>query len=75
MVRENDILIIGGGPAGVVTAFTAKKYYPQKKITIIKNVRNGVIPCGIPYMISDLKSPEDNKLNYAELEKMGVEII
>ncbi len=75
MVRENDILIIGGGPAGVVTAFTAKKYYPQKKITIIKNVRNGVIPCGIPYMISDLKSPEDNKLNYSGLEKMGVEII
>ncbi|MCD6080662.1 MAG: FAD-dependent oxidoreductase [Candidatus Omnitrophica bacterium] len=75
MGRESDILIVGGGPAGVVAAFTAKKYYPQKKITVIKNVRNGVIPCGIPYMISDLKSPEDNKLNYSGLEKLGVEII
>jgi len=75
MDRESDILIVGGGPAGIVTAFTAKKYYPQKKITVIKNVRNGVIPCGIPYMISDLKSPEDNKLNYSGLEKLGVEIV
>jgi NADPH-dependent 2,4-dienoyl-CoA reductase/sulfur reductase-like enzyme len=75
MKTEVDILILGGGPAGIVTAFTAKKYYPDKKIIIIKNVTEGVIPCGIPYMISSLKSPQENKLNYSGLEKLGVEII
>lgn len=75
MIRESEILILGGGPAGIVTAFTGKKYYPDKKITIIKSIKNGVIPCGIPYMISSLKFPEDNRLNYSGLEKMGVEIV
>jgi len=30
-MKKTDILIIGGGPAGVVAAVTAKKNYPSKK--------------------------------------------
>ncbi len=57
-----DIIIIGGGPAGITSAVTARKYYPKKKILLIKSIGKGVIPCGIPYMFRTLKKPEDNLL-------------
>lgn len=71
---QTDILIIGGGPAGMVSAGTAKRYYPGKKITLLKNVADGCIPCGIPYMISSLKDPAGNRMSTDALEKSGVNV-
>lgn len=75
MPNKADILVLGAGPAGVVCALTAKKYYPDKKILVMRNIEKGVIPCGIPYMISSLKSPEENILGMAPLEKSGIETV
>lgn len=75
MSKETDILVLGGGPAGIVSAITAKRYYPDKKILLMKNVANGAIPCGIPYMFSSLKNPEENKLGNAVLEKNNIELV
>ena len=33
---KTDVLVVGGGPAGVVTALTVKKNYPKKKVVLIK---------------------------------------
>jgi len=74
MNKKTDILILGAGPAGVVCAVTARKYYPDKRITVIKDIANGVIPCGIPYMFASLNNPDENKLGMASLEKNNVEI-
>jgi NADPH-dependent 2,4-dienoyl-CoA reductase/sulfur reductase-like enzyme len=70
-----DILVIGGGPAGIVSAVTARKYYPSKKISLMKNIEKGVIPCGIPYMFASLNSPDENKLGNAPLEKNNINVI
>jgi len=75
MKKKTDILVVGAGPAGIVSAVTAKKYYPDKKVVVIKNVKNGVIPCGIPYMFSSLENPLQNKLGTAPLDKNGIEVI
>ena len=72
MGSKTDILVLGAGPAGMVCALTARKYYPEKKIVVMRSVEKGVIPCGIPYMIQSLKSPEENILGMASLEKSGV---
>ncbi len=72
---QKEILIIGAGPAGIVCASTAKKYYPDKKVAIIKEKEKGVVPCGIPYMIFSLKSPQENILSTKKLEDMGIEVI
>ncbi|MGB9858126.1 MAG: FAD-dependent oxidoreductase [Dictyoglomaceae bacterium] len=75
MEKRTDVLIIGGGPAGIVCASTAKKYYPDKKITMIKSVVKSVVPCGIPYMFYSLKKPEDNKMGFTTLENAGVDVV
>ena len=75
MQTNVDILTIGGGPAGIISAVTARKYYPDKKVALMKSVGKGVIPCGIPYMFASLKSPDENKLGDAALEKNKIDII
>jgi len=73
--KKFNIVIVGGGPAGVVSAVTARRYYPDKKILLIKSVAEGVVPCGIPYMFNTLKKPEDNALGNAPLEKNKISIL
>lgn len=69
-----DVIVVGGGPAGIITAATAKKYYPEKRILLVKSVGKGVIPCAIPYMFATLKNPEDNAMGDAPLEKNRIEL-
>jgi len=51
-----NIVVIGGGPAGLVCATTARRNYPDKKILVIRKVAQGVIPCAIPYIFGRLGS-------------------
>jgi len=74
MNKKVDVLVIGGGPAGIISAVTTRKYYPDKKITLMKDVENGCIPCGIPYMFSSLKNPDENKLGNAALKKNNIDL-
>ncbi len=71
---EYDIVIVGGGPAGVVAGVTARKYYPEKKILLIKSVSKGVVPCGIPYMYNTLSDPTDNVLGDKPLEANNIDL-
>jgi NADPH-dependent 2,4-dienoyl-CoA reductase/sulfur reductase-like enzyme len=72
---EANIIIIGGGPAGIITALTAKSVYPEKSVCLIKQIGDGVIPCAIPYMMHTLSDPKQNAMVNTPLEKAGVEII
>ncbi|MFC1566670.1 FAD-dependent oxidoreductase [bacterium] len=71
-MQKVDILVIGGGPAGIISAVSARRYYKDKNIFMIKNVEKAVIPCGIPYMFKSLNDPEDNKLGNLVLEKNNI---
>ena len=75
MAENINIIVIGGGPAGMVSAVTARRYYPDKKILLIKNVANGVVPCGIPYMFASLKNPEGNRIGNASLDKHNIDVL
>ncbi len=70
-----DVVIVGGGPAGVITAPTAKSVYPDRSIRVIKEIGDGVIPCAIPYMMDTIAEPSQNAMGNAPLEKAGVGII
>lgn len=59
-MTKTDILIIGGGPAGIVAGITAKKHYPSKQVTLVRKEEKTVIPCGIPYIFNRLDSVDKN---------------
>ena len=46
-----NVVVVGGGPAGIITALTAKSVYPDISVCLIKEIGDGVIPCAIPYMM------------------------
>ncbi len=76
MSKKNfDVLIIGGGPAGIITAVTAKTYYPQKSVAIIRKEEKVLVPCGIPYVFYTLESTDKNLIPDEPLKKKGVELI
>ena len=71
---DADVIVVGGGPAGVITALTAKSVYPGKSVCLIKEIGDGVIPCAIPYMIHTLSDPEQNAVGNIPLENAGVDV-
>jgi NADH oxidase (H2O2-forming) len=73
MSGKADVIVIGAGPAGVISAITARRYYPDKSIMVMRNVKNGCIPCGIPYMFQSLKDPDDNKMPLMSLRKNNID--
>lgn len=59
-MKKTDILIIGGGPAGLIVAVTARKNSPNKKITLVRETEKCAVPCGLPYIFNRLEAVKKN---------------
>ncbi len=69
---DANVIIVGGGPAGIITALTAKSVHPEKSVWVIKDINDGVIPCAIPYMMQTMSDPKQNALGDMVLEEAGI---
>ena len=74
-MQNTDVLIVGGSAAGITAAITARKHYPEAKITLIRKEEKVLIPCGIPYIVGTLESPEEDLIPDTVLSNNNVDII
>ncbi|MDY0269300.1 FAD-dependent oxidoreductase [Trichloromonas sp.] len=72
---KTDVLIIGGSAAGLMAANTLKKRYPEKKVTVVRNVKKTPVPCGIPYIYGILKDVAKDIIPDEGFLNAGIEIL
>jgi len=51
---KTDVLVIGSSAAGLVSATTTKRVYPEKEVTVVTRLPKTMVPCGIPYIFGTL---------------------
>ena len=74
-MEQADIVVIGGSAAGLTAAVTARRHYPDKKILMVRQEKQVLIPCGIPYIFGTVESPQKNLIGDAVLEKNNIELL
>lgn len=72
---RSDVVIIGGSAAGLMAALTLKKRAPEKSVTIIRNVINTLIPCGIPYIYGIMGQVDKDLIPDQGFIDQGIEIL
>jgi len=72
---EADILVIGGSAGGILTATTAKRIYPDKKIVMVRKNKTVMVPCGIPYIFGTLYDTSKNRIPDEMVKSAGVELL
>jgi NADPH-dependent 2,4-dienoyl-CoA reductase/sulfur reductase-like enzyme len=74
-MQKADIVVVGGSAAGLTAAVTARRHYPDKGILMVRQERQVLIPCGIPYIFGTVGSPQKNLIGDAVLEKNKVDLL
>jgi NADPH-dependent 2,4-dienoyl-CoA reductase/sulfur reductase-like enzyme len=57
-MNHSDILVVGGGPAGISFSAKVKKLNPARSITLLRREKHSMVYCAIPYAIEGLFPPE-----------------
>lgn len=74
-MKNYDVIIIGGGPSGIITGVTGKKQNQEKSFLIIKEEEKGLVPCGIPYVFHDLEGVAQNAMGPKPFIDAGGEVL
>ncbi len=70
-----DVVVIGGSASGIVAALTARAYYPDKTVAVVRKEEITMVPCGIPYLFGSLDSIEKNVIPNKIFEANDIKLI
>lgn len=73
-MMKTDVLVIGGSAAGIVAATTAKSFYPEKDVMLVRKEKEVLVPCGIPYVFGTLQGSHQNCIPDTVLSDAGVSL-
>ncbi len=74
-MKNYDVIIIGGGPSGIIVGVTGKNQNPEKSFLMIKEEEKGLVPCGIPYVFHDLSDISNNAMGPKPFVAAGGEVL
>lgn len=75
-MKSYDVIIIGGGPAAIVTGITIRKFFTDKSVLMVKEEADGLVPCGIPYVFHLLgNDAEKNRMGPKPFVDLGGEVM
>lgn len=74
-MQRSDILIIGGGPAGITFAANVMKMKPGTSITMLRPEEHSMVYCAIPYAIEGLFDPKKVFKRDALVTDIGVHLV
>ncbi|OIQ56533.1 nitric oxide reductase FlRd-NAD(+) reductase [Moorella thermoacetica] len=73
-MKRTDILVAGGGIAGCTAALAARRYYSDKKITLVRREIRALMPWGLAYACG-AGSLNEYILGDSRLCKEGIELV
>ena len=74
-MKKADVVIIGGSVAGLTAGITARRHYSRKTILVIRQEKQALIPCGIPYIFGTVKTPQNDLIPDGLLEKNKIDLL
>jgi NADPH-dependent 2,4-dienoyl-CoA reductase/sulfur reductase-like enzyme len=72
---SSDVVIIGGSAAGATAAISCKRRNPGKMVTLIRQEKQVLVPCGIPYIFGTLGSPQKNLIADTLLSSNNINLV
>ncbi len=74
-MKKVDLLVIGGSAGGILSATTARKIYKDISISVIREQKTVMVPCGIPYIFGTLNDTKKNILPDKALLDNKIELL